>query len=200
MSSNNGAVGRCIRTWPYALLFATLFCLASVVRAEHEIAADPVQILHPNLNFEGVCYGVPCGWSSLTPFGLVTATSIAHAGNQSAALTLTRGDSALMTSGCLQQLTPGATYTLEYWYNAGDFHFDHLSTFVEWHTPDCYAPLSSSLVDVASPIGDNDWHRVTGSVTVPDQGRGAATIALQAATNGHPATVLIDDITWAPAR
>src|SRR5437879_817892 len=100
MSSNNGAVGRCIRNWPHALLFATLatalFCLASVVRAEHEIAAAPVQILRPNLKFESACYGVPYGWSSLTPFGLVTATSIAHAGNQSAALTLTRGDSALM--------------------------------------------------------------------------------------------------------
>ena len=79
-------------------------------------------------------------------------------------------------------------------------YFDHLSTFVEWHTPECAAVVSSSLVDVTSPIGDHEWHRVTGSVSVPDGGWGEATIAFQVATNGQPATVLVDDVTWAQAR
>jgi hypothetical protein len=189
------------RTRPYAfglaVLVAVLFRLASIGLASDEETGRLLEAPDPNAGFELGCYGAPCGWSPLTPFGLVTAASSPRSGTYSAALTLTRGNSGMMISRCMQ-LTPGATYALEYWYNAGSFQLDHLSSFVDfWHTPDCGAVVSSSLVGVSAPVGDNQWHKATGTVSVPADGSGAATIAFQAATSGREATVFIDDVSWA---
>jgi len=179
-----------------AAVALVLFGLASIGLAGDE-ETGRVEAADPNTGFELGCHGTPCGWSSLTPYGMLTQASLARTGTHSAALSPTVGNTATMTSPCLQ-LTPGATYRLEYWYRTATLQVDHLSSFVDlWDGPRCASAISSTALEVSAAHAADEWRKVTGVVAVPANSSGAATIAFRTATSAREATVLIDDLSWA---